>query len=330
MDTLLHRKAALFTLAAIYTGFCAASLSPAMRIALLIGSALLFLVCILPWQKRHSVKIFTLLRIVSAAALAGTILVSLYTDGYLRKSTERYNGTERTVVATVTERMYTTSYSAGYKVRVTKIDGTSAKINVLLEAADTELSVGDRIQCEAQLTEPQETDGTFPLRRYYSSLGIALCAEANEVRVLQTGTTPIRSLFAEWREYLSAALRLELGREGAALPAALFLGDRTQLPDSLSRDFRRLGISHLLAISGFHFATLLGAVEKLLGYYTEQKASPDPAVAFSRTVYAFMFPFPIRFAGRHYDAVRLHGRRMQPNKRHAHRVGRGGLSHLPL
>ncbi len=112
MDTLLHRKAALFTLAAIYAGFCAASLPLAPRIALLIGSALLFLFCILPWQKRLPVKIFTLLRIVSAAALAGTILVSLYTDGYLCKNTERYNETERTVVATVTERMYTTSYSA--------------------------------------------------------------------------------------------------------------------------------------------------------------------------------------------------------------------------
>ena len=86
MDTLLHRKAALFTLAAIYAGFCAASLPLAPRLALLIGSALLFLFCILPWQKRLPVKIFTLLRIVSAAALAGTILVSLYTDGYLRKT----------------------------------------------------------------------------------------------------------------------------------------------------------------------------------------------------------------------------------------------------
>lgn len=271
MDTLLHRKAALFTLAAIYAGFCAASLPLVPRFALLTGSALFFLFCILPWQKRLPVKIFTLLRIVSAAALAGTILVSLYTDGYLRKSTERYNETDQNIVATVTERMYTTSYSAGYKVRVTKIDGASARMNVLLETADTELSVGDRIQCEVLLTKPQETDGTFPLRRYYSSLGIALCAEADEVRVLQSDTTPIRSLFAEWREYLSAALRLELGREGAALPAALFLGDRTQLPDSLSRDFRRLGISHLLAISGFHFATLLGAVEKLLGYFIPNK-----------------------------------------------------------
>ena len=271
MDTLLHRKAALFTLAAIYTGFCAASLSPAMRIALLIGSALLFLVCILPWQKRHSVKIYTFLSIVSAAALAGTILVSLYTDGYLRKSTEQYKETDKTVIATVTERMYTTSYSAGYKARVTEIDGAATRMNVLLETADTELSVGDRIQCEVFLTEPQETDGTFPLRRYYSSLGIALCAEADEVRLLETGNTSVRSLFAEWREYLSAALRLELGREGAALPAALFLGDRTQLPDSLSRDFQRLGISHLLAISGFHFAVLLGATEKLLAYFIANK-----------------------------------------------------------
>jgi competence protein ComEC len=271
MDTLLHRKAALFTLAAIYAGFCAASLSSTSRIAMLIGSALLFPICILPWLKRLPAKILTVIRIVSAAALAGTILVSLYADGYLRRNIANYAETNHTVIATVTERMYTSPYSAGYKAQVTEIDGSAARMKILLECADTELSVGDRIRCDVFLTEPAETDGTFPLRRYYSSLGIALCAETDNIDILQTGTTPIRSLFAEWREYLSAALRLELGRESAALPAALFLGDRTQLPDSLSRDFQRLGISHLLAISGFHFSVLLGAAEKLLGYFIPNK-----------------------------------------------------------
>ena len=80
---------------------------------MLIGSALLFPICILPWLKRLPAKILTVIRIVSAAALAGTILVSLYADGYLRRNIANYAETNHTVIATVTERMYTSPYSAG-------------------------------------------------------------------------------------------------------------------------------------------------------------------------------------------------------------------------
>lgn len=271
MDTLLHRKTALFTLAAVYAGFCAASLSHSLRRALLIGAAILFFIGILPWQKRLPAKICTLIRIVSAAVLAGTVLVFLYADGYLRKNTEQYAEAEHVITATVTDRLFATSYSAGYQVDATQIDGKGVDVRMLLEIPDTELSVGDRIRCQAWLSTPVETDGTFPLRRYYSSLGIALCAETDEVILLESGTTPVRSLFAEWREYLSAALRLALGREDSALPAALLFGERDLLPDALSRDFQRLGISHLLAISGFHFAILLGAAEKLLACFIPSK-----------------------------------------------------------
>ena len=271
MDTLLHRKAALFTLAAVYAGFCAATLSHSLRVILLVGITLLFLIGILPWQKRIPARICTLFRIVSAAVLAGTLFVFLYTDGHLLKHAERYNETEHVITATVTDRMFSTSYSAGYQIDVTQIDGSRANVRMLLESTETELSVGDRIRCQAWITAPTETDGTFPLRRHYASLGIALCAEADEVFLLDTGTTPVRSLFAEWRDYLSAALRLELGREGSALPAALLLGSRDLLPDSLTRDFQRLGISHLLAISGFHFAILLSAAEKLLACFILNK-----------------------------------------------------------
>lgn len=267
MDTLLHRKAALFTLAAVYTGFCAAFLSDFWRTALLIGTALLYLLSILPWQKRVPAKIRTLIRIILAAVLTGAMLLSSYVDGHIRKNVNRLDGTSHSITATVVERMYETAYSVGYKVKISRVNDDSAQVTVLLETPATDLSTGDLIQCAASFTEPDETDGTFPLRRYYASQGIVLCAESENVTVLDTGTMPLQSLFTEWRENLTAALRLALGRADAALPAALLLGDRSYLPESLTRDFQRLGISHLLAISGFHFAILLGAVEKLLAFF---------------------------------------------------------------
>ena len=271
MHTLLHRKAALFTLVTVYTGFFAAFLSDPLRICLLFTFLALFALSLLPWQKKLSCDLCTFCRILLCAALTGSVLLSLYTDVHVRRRVQQFSDTEQTVTATVIKQMYAASYSAGYIAEITEADGEKVRFTVLLETPNTALQVGYRITCHAAFTEPEESDGAFPLRRYYLSQGISLCAETEQADILATDTAPIRRYFSDSAEYLSAALRIALGREDYTLPAALLLGDRSHLPESLTRDFQRLGISHLLAISGFHFAVLLGMLERLLTLFISNR-----------------------------------------------------------
>ncbi len=81
----------------------------------------------------------------------------------------------------------------------------------------------------------------------------------------------LAEVFADLRDSLVGILRANLGSKDSALAAALFLGDRSALSDTLNRDFRRLGLSHLLAISGMHFTILLSGLEKLLSPFTFKK-----------------------------------------------------------
>ncbi len=267
MHTLLHRKVALFTIAAIYTGFCSVFLSGMLRQVLLCALAVLCIGSFLIRAKKFSGEVRTFTRLLLCALLTGSLLFSLYTDIHIGRNLRRYAGGEHTVTATVVDTVYATSYSAAYVADITECDGNPARLRVLLETPTASLRIGYQISCRASFTEPEETDGIFPLRRYYASQGISLCAESESVTLTDTTGAPIRRFFADTREYLSAALQILLGREVSPLPAALLLGDRTDLSDAFVRDFQRLGISHLLAISGFHFAALLGVAEKLLAAF---------------------------------------------------------------
>jgi len=264
MHTLLHRKVALFTIVAIYTGFCSVFLCGILRQVLLCVLAVLCICSFLIRAKKFSGDVRTFTRLILCALLTGSLLFSLYTDIHMGRNLRRYADSEHTVTATVVDTVYVTSYSAAYVADITECDGNPVRFRVLLETPTASLRIGNRICCRASFTEPEETDGTFPLRRYYVSRGISLCAESESVTLTDTNGAPLRRFFADTREYLSAALQILLGRETAPLPAALLLGDRTDLSDAFVRDFQRLGISHLLAISGFHFAALLGVTEKLL------------------------------------------------------------------
>ena len=52
--------------------------------------------------------------------------------------------------------------------------------------------------------------------------------------------------------------------ETGGLLGAILLGDRTYLSGQTSLDFSRIGISHVLALSGMHLAILILGIEKLL------------------------------------------------------------------
>ena len=53
------------------------------------------------------------------------------------------------------------------------------------------------------------------------------------------------------------------GKESGGLAAGLLMNDTSDISPEVSRDFRRAGVSHLLAVSGLHVSLLLGAAELL-------------------------------------------------------------------
>ena len=62
---------------------------------------------------------------------------------------------------------------------------------------------------------------------------------------------------AAWRNRLSAALVREMGEEAGGYTSALLLGTRSLVPSEDRAAFAKLGIAHILSVSGFHTGILV-------------------------------------------------------------------------
>jgi len=159
----------------------------------------------------------------------------------------------------ITEVVHTTVYSGQY---IGKVKMSPCSCRVRISSENTEWLVGDVLTGEIQLKPWETLEDGFDERNYY--LGKGVVAAAEDISLSKTGEIRFSPeiLCKRWNEKLSARIQAHVQKDG--LPIAMLLGNRTALEDTVKRDFRRLGIYHLLAVSGTHIAILITVAERLL------------------------------------------------------------------
>lgn len=172
----------------------------------------------------------------------------------------------KSVIATIEECSYRAEYLAVYTATIESIDGE--KVNFKAEiSTETDLSLdkNDRI-CVDMTFKPFEREARgFDERTTNISNGILVSATFSDSELLENKKSfGIDSFFNSLRDSISK--RIDKGRleKSAPLIKALLIGDKSDLDSSVKLNFRRLGISHILAISGAHFTILLGLITVLL------------------------------------------------------------------
>ena len=233
-------------------------------IGIVLGFALL--VVLLLWRKKRTIARRN--GIAAAAALLAASILALVAVDVRIAGAERHAGETAAVVGTVEEVSYTNEYSGQYVVSAVSIGGAHTGAKIRLSTADPSLHPGDSVIVTGTLTLLPENDNGFPARRYYRSRGIFLAMEADEDLPVVIGSEKtFSSLVADLRGRLAGVYASLLPNDEAGLVSALLIGDRDGLPDSAVRDFRALGISHLLAISGLHLSVLMGTLEGILRFF---------------------------------------------------------------
>ncbi len=174
--------------------------------------------------------------------------------------------TLHTVEATVADVRYAKPYGAAYVVETVSIDGDAFSVGAVLEVPfDADLTEGDTISVEAYLTE---ISGTYAL--YHRSQGILLSMTAEEVA--QTGHEPSKpTIFDTIRSYISENFEAHIGGKSSGYATALLTGNKDALDGATSLAYQRLGISHILAVSGMHFSVIVGGLDLLLRALTLPK-----------------------------------------------------------
>src|SRR5436853_850431 len=148
-------------------------------------------------------------------------------------------------------------------IEVERVDGLerSGRIQATVYGVAPPLVLGQRITAELR-PHPAlgfRNPGTFDYAEHLKREDIRVTATARADRL-----TPVDHPAPPWPERIKrasvAAISQALPRTSAALLAGLLLGERTALPPELDEGFRRAGVYHVLAVSGFNVVLLAAAV----------------------------------------------------------------------
>lgn len=170
---------------------------------------------------------------------------------------------EQTVdaVLTVDKIEYLSTYSTSLIGTLREVEGNEVDLQgrVFLPYA-SELTVGDKIRLPLTFRLLQ-TDGTLT-DCYDLSQGIYFEATGCDSGHSLSASAPasIAGSIQKIKLSLRRALYPYLSDEEIGLSSALLLGDKSSLADDLSKEFRNLGISHTLAVSGLHLGILFGSL----------------------------------------------------------------------
>lgn len=190
---------------------------------------------------------------ISAGILAASLLSGFVFDVHIA-SAKMLDGQKRRITATVTDVRYASSWEGCYTVSA---DGQK----LILYSDECELRRGDVIDCTVMYSA---LDTTGDSREYLLSDGIMLTAETVDEVIVKGYSHGGGGFFESLRDHLGERLRSVMPQKESGFAAALVLGDRRGLDGGVVRDFRALGISHILAVSGTHLSVLFFASDRLL------------------------------------------------------------------
>ena len=223
------------------------------------------LLCIRGGRRDPTIRWVTVAAVV--LALVGLLRSYAWFCGGEAASLSASEGETVTVTGVVTDRRSAGSYVTSYALRLSSVNGEESDALALLTCHYvSDLRPGHAVEATLTVLSLDEAAGegydAASLTADGYMIGL-LSEEEADVTITDedAGGLPLR--ISSLRRSLSARLN-RLTPEAAGLPAALLLGDRTYLSDSVRRDFSRVGVSHLLAVSGLHVVLLFGMLEGIL------------------------------------------------------------------
>lgn len=171
---------------------------------------------------------------------------------------------------------------------------SSYKFRVTLEDENViNLSPATKISFTAKL-DPFYDTADFDEAAYYYSKGYnAQAVEVQDFTILSLEKTTLSYRINEYRKALTRKLVLNSSSENGGLLAALLLGDREFLPGQTRLDFSRIGITHILALSGMHLSILCYGLSRILSLIGINKKIRKASEILFAVLYMSLTGFPV-------------------------------------
>ncbi|MBO5374455.1 MAG: ComEC/Rec2 family competence protein, partial [Clostridia bacterium] len=208
---------------------------------------------------RRSISLLVyLLPVCACLVLSGIVaLGTFYRDSRILEDNV---GKEKECELLVTEERY----SSNSEMVAIATDGETELLVAIPLENEQKISVGDTIKATAYIRELDNTGIGYNEKEYYLDKGIFMYAECEKYELISSGNFVFKQSLRKINSFLDGALKDFLNSDTASLTSAMLLGNKGALDGSIRRDFSRLGISHILALSGIHISLITAMLGALL------------------------------------------------------------------
>src|SRR6266508_1544652 len=163
----------------------------------------------------------------------------------------------------------------------------SGRLQVTLYGETAAVGEGQRVSAELRLSRPRgfRNPGAFDYRAFLRREGILLVGSGRAESLV-----PLTADEPPWpvriKRWAVAAIGAHVPETSAALLAGLILGEKTGLPREADEAFRRAGVYHILAVSGFNVALLASSVFFVLSTFGVPRRATAVAAALALVGFA--------------------------------------------
>lgn len=256
MNIFFRRHLALFCAIFAAASICGCFVVSEVKIKILIiASTLISVIALLfIFIKRKRPEIFKLGLCVVFFAFAILLSYSAI-DAVTEKAVSIFENSSE-ITAVVESVNYESDYASSYEVKILYVGESKRSQKAVLDLEySAALSVGELISLKGTL---QKIDDVAETPQYYKSKGILLSISAVPNSIEIKGQSNSLGLKIKMlNQKLSYMICENIEGESGNLISALILGNKELLSPETQRNFRRAGISHVIAISGMHLSILI-------------------------------------------------------------------------
>ena len=263
MELFKYRNLALgscFFLGALFFSFYFTTVT---RVAILALAGIAIVLLCLAFAVKNGKRTLYCLCHFTPAMLFVILAMILSLIHFDKSELQKYcDNTPHQITATVTDVLYQKEYLGYYEIQLDSIDGDEFSDKLKLEMYTNPLKRGDVIKSVGIFTAFEQSSPFFDEAGYYLSHGITVSFSSDNYEIIGFSPMPITDFLENTNSFLDKRFE-KVGVESThAMLSALFLGNREHLDDSVQRDFWRIGLSHVLALSGMHITIIV----TLFGY----------------------------------------------------------------
>lgn len=254
MEVMRGRRLMTIFLAFVLSFSLCALLPFSVWIWILIGSVVLCAVGFLLARRIHGKNRFRTVHIVLLALAVAFGVFHAYRNpvgfpsGWNTETEYVFRGT---VTGVEREMPYASSYHI-------KIENGNDSVLCLCETDhNAGFHEGDVVRIRGKATPAEET--------FDRSKGIRATIDFSEHTVVSYGEKG-KGAFSRLNDFFSSLLLKRLGEETGSFASAVLLGNRNLVSPAIRINFRVIGFSHVLAVSGLHLSVLIGFLELFLRF----------------------------------------------------------------